>query len=331
MRSLRFLTFLALAVAPLAASAFTLETAYTEGCHERATYLAAQHSGWPATPPAMTAEDQKVVDNLSFRMPAGFTVWDISLLIGVRDSDLHGTSIGNLVGHDLVDYSPADQRDHCLRAPADVYAAGDEAAAQSCRDFLLQEVSAAIQVYGKTEAVPVSLNFSQEDVTVDGFAYRLGQALHTVEDSFSHTYRTGNFRHLVRVFNYVSPALSPDYTEDRNGHAHSGALDHCDNPGAFEAARFQAAKDATSALATAAMADLQQAPTTLPATHAFLDEWFSFDSSCTEANAWCGVKAKYDAVEKAAGCSAAGAPSALGLLMVAGMAMLRRRRDRRDG
>src|SRR6185312_186058 len=139
-----------------------------------------------------------------------YDAWSISLLLGVRDSDLHGVSITDLPQHDIVDYSSEDQRDHCLRAPEQVDAVGDQEAAGACRDFLRTEVQEAIAGLGKTETASVALKYQQADVTVDSFPFHLGHALHTVEDSFSHTYRTDGFQHLARIFNYVSPALAKD-------------------------------------------------------------------------------------------------------------------------
>lgn len=128
------------------AAAFQLETAFTGGCHEQVTRDAVDSLGWPDghTPPAPSDDDRRLLDNLPFSTLPGDDLWLASLLVGVRDNDLHGVEIFDFARLGEVHQSDRYQEEHCLRSPEDDDAGGDERALAACRSFILTELRLAL-------------------------------------------------------------------------------------------------------------------------------------------------------------------------------------------
>jgi hypothetical protein len=58
---------------------------------------------------------------------------------------------------------------------------------------------------------------------------RIGQAIHAVEDSFTHTYRTPDGMQITVVLDWVDEA-NGNLVEKTNGPPHSSEMDRCDDP-----------------------------------------------------------------------------------------------------
>jgi hypothetical protein len=326
-----------------AAGAFTLETAFTSGCHEELTLSALERGGWPGgrTPPAATDLHRSLQQNLPFRTPEGADPWTLSLLIGVRQNDLHGAAPWRLPEMVKVHQQDALQAEHCLRQSGQDGPAGDGEALAQCRAFILSELKLALSSEGvgttlaQVERVPLSLLFqevSQEDgVEVSTYAYHLGRALHALQDSFTHSFRnpaTGQVRH---VFNYVDPAVASDFDAGRDGHAHLDLFDTCSGTRPEEQGRMQMATEASAALITA-LADTSGGPQEqLARAGSTLARSLGHEPGCTEENGWCGSAAALEdeQAEEAAGCQAAASGVlAPGAMLLARLLSRRRRPSR---
>src|SRR5688572_31769137 len=82
---------------PPAAQAWSGESTIREGCHEMITFSALDAASWPgdATPPAPTAEDTRLLNDLPFDMPARHrNIWAATLVLANREVDLGGHEIG---------------------------------------------------------------------------------------------------------------------------------------------------------------------------------------------------------------------------------------------
>lgn len=321
-----------------AARAYTIETPMTDGCHERISAAALAQAGWPdgAQPPAPEAAQVVLAANLPFHLPAARDAWTVALLAGVRDNDLHGAAATDLPEHVEVDLAPASQREHCLRTPDQDFAAGDVQAAQACHDYILEQVALALGEaeavdLDATEPVPLALKYQRAVVPLPRYAYRLGRALHALQDSFTHTYRSPDMRRIQAAFNYVDPALAPDYNPARDGRAHVSAFDHCTDDDVPGQTRVAAATLASAELLAALADGSGGRQGRLERADAVLQDYLQVEPGCSVGNDWCGALESYAvSPTTSGGCAAApGVLSASALLAGLGLLRQRFRRDRR--
>lgn len=316
-----------------AAHAYTIETPVTDGCHERITAAALTQAGWPdgAQPPAPDAGQKVLADNLPFHLPTTRDAWTVAMLAGVRDNDLHGASATDLPEHVEVDFAPASQPEHCLRTSDQDFAAGDVQAAQACHDYILEEVALALGDaeavdLAATEPVQIALKYQRTVVPLPRYAYRLGRALHALQDGFTHTYRSPDMRRIWEVFNYVDPALASDYNPTRDGRAHVSDFDHCTDTDAPGQTRVAAATQASADLLAALADGSGGREGRLARADAVLQGYLQVDPGCSVSNDWCGALESYAADptgSSSKGCAAApGVISASALL--AGLGLFRR-------
>lgn len=113
--------------------------------------------------------------------------------------------------------------------------------------LLLEQGPAASQIV--TTSLYVE-HYGRIEVEVWGPAYRLGLALHVLQDSFSHSIRTEDTLHVLQVLNYVD-AFQGTIHQDVDGLAHSTALDQCERSENQRA--VLAASDRSVALVSAAL------------------------------------------------------------------------------
>jgi hypothetical protein len=317
----RALALLAVLALPASALAFTFESALQGGCHERITRAAAEASPWPdgVEAPAPTRESTALADAMAFTT-AGADVWTVAMMVGVRDVDLRGATPVDMPELAAIHNSKDHQDQHCLRATDDDGAEGDARALAACQAFILDEVALALGDSdevdpGATEDVLVGLWLAQRRVPLSRYAFHLGRAAHALQDSYAHGFRDDE-HHVMTLFNYVEPQLA-SYAPSRDGHAHLGTWDGCDDE--VSQGRVQGATDATAALLRALAAPGTKAERLARASTA-LDQWLRPAAGCDGDNGWCA--ARIDPV----GCSAAGGgPLALLLpLVVLGLRRSRR-------
>ncbi len=329
---------LALSLSPAAARAFSFESAFSDGCHERITRSAVRRVGWPggARPPALSADNAlRLSRDLPFALTADdHNPWTLALVLGARDNDLHGYAASDFQELAAVHSAAEDQREHCLRAPTDDGPEGDVTALASCRGFILGELSLAVGDGADVdltaaESVPLSLPFSgRRDAAVQRYGWHLGRALHALQDSFAHTLRTPDGRRVRHVLNFVDPARGGDYSEARDGHDHINSLDGCDPESAPAAHRTALATAASEQLLGAVVDATGGSSGRLARASAVLDMWLSVEPGCVYENRWCNAPEVTE--DNAAGCSATPSPATSTASLVAALAvaavLLRRRR-----
>lgn len=209
----------------------------------------------------------------------------VSLILGVRSPDTDGHAILDLQAVRPLHLAPEGQYLHALREIGDDGAAGDEAAVAGIRKQILTSVT---ENENPLSIITVETNveyYGRIDVDVLAGAYQVGRALHTLQDSFSHTIRTLDTKRIVHVMNY-NEAVGGTLNEKTDGIAHSDSMDRCD--GETDPV-LNSAKEASiqfmSALArTAPGEDPTSALTEV------LDDWVTYETGCNQDNDYCESK-----------------------------------------
>jgi hypothetical protein len=234
-------------VRPKSADAYTISTIVTAGCHESITteaFLAVRHDLDPAiaaaAAPLLPADrnDQALIDDLEFTPADGMTdLGGATLLVGVRDNDLKGRDSMDLSQLPLVHGDPGAQREHCLRDANEPEPDGSAKAVLDCRAFIYERVAQALDGLNLETRMPdptirTSLPLylalrHHVDALLPTYYVRIGQAIHAVEDSFTHTYRTPNGMQITVVMDWVDEA-NGKWDEATNGPPHSSEMDRCD-------------------------------------------------------------------------------------------------------
>src|SRR6267378_3025028 len=133
------LTVSALAAAG-AARAYTIETHFTAKCHEKLTAQALRTARMRlemAATPRATDDERALIDDLQFAPDDDMKdLAGATLLIGVRDNDLKGSSQDDLTVLSAIHGNPDNQREHCLRSPDQNEPGGSAAAVADCRAFI---------------------------------------------------------------------------------------------------------------------------------------------------------------------------------------------------
>jgi hypothetical protein len=338
---------LAVALSLVAAPAwgYTVGTPVTGACHEMITETALRGAR-AATPaaapmPLVTEDDQAMAADLPFPIDGDMgDLGAISLLFGVRDNDLEGLSPTDLAGLAIVQSNAATQDKHCLRSLGDLEPAGTRDALAACRAYILGRVAAALVFLTPSGApdpdarvgLAVSLAVRGEVVApLPGFYVDMGQALHALQDGFSHSYRAPGGGPVTEVLDWLH-LVDGDLDETTDGPPHSAELDECTSLDALRAARLSQAEEASQRLLLAALGP-GDADTRLANATRVLDEALAYQSGCTAANGWCHAPERAYGTELG-GCSAhpgaRGGAGAGGAAIVAVMALgLARRRRRR--
>lgn len=313
--------------APLPVQAFTVSTAITSGCHEAIALAALDSAGppWGLPAPPLGEQERRVLADLPLDVPIS-DPWTLAFLIGIRNPDLHGLGDTDLVELAAVHGDPETQSDHCLRGPMDEGIAGDLMSLLACRATLRDEV---VRALGKSEP-PNPYEVEQVDVTLvvrgklrfplSRFAFRLGRALHTLQDSYSHTQRIGEG---VGAVDNMVDVLHGGYDPAQDGPPHRSAGDRCDSD--ESRSKVESARQASAELLRAVGDASGGMQGRLQRLDALLDRKLQYVPGCTPENSWCGAALS--------GCSIAGARGAdsgraAWLLALALLALALRRRVR---
>jgi hypothetical protein len=244
---------LLLALIPSSAAAFNFQSPVSNGCHEAITVAGLRLSGWPPEiapePPSRTHEI--LLEQLLFDVPEPADSFLTALLVGARWNDLHGARPSDLPALAEVHLHPEGQQEHCARAPEHDGRIGNAEALAACRAFILEQVEAAL---GGGDAdtrasveVRLPLKHQHAVVALSRFAFHMGRAAHTLQDSYSHTHRDGGTGRVVGVLNAIDLAVEPGYDPARDGLPHEDELDRCTGDDASKA-RASAAVAATAEL-----------------------------------------------------------------------------------
>ena len=345
------LVLLALSL-PAPVSAWQIHDPLHNDCHERMTQSALTQTGYVTTPPEPTGEDKRLPESLQFDIAAyDANPYAWALILGVRFPDLYGApdfDFDNLARvHNAID----GQGEHCLRdQDQDGGDAGNEAAIGACKQLIERmywQALATLDANGQVNAdqvVPatVYLQFiGKTDYPVSGFYFYAGRGLHAVQDSFTHTYRTKDWRRVQHVFNWVEQ-VSCTLNEGQDGHGHETLLDDCDAGPDSNTGRMQATTEASAdflaALTAAGSVDERR-----QRLDAFFDKWFGLEKGCTTENGYCAseehtmlMNSDLSDRKICAGCgvspraaeTSAAAHGALALLAAIGLGLLGLRRRR---
>ncbi|AKU95386.1 hypothetical protein AKJ09_02050 [Labilithrix luteola] len=318
-------------------AAYTVGTGFSDACHEKIAI-----SSYPQYLAALPIESipplrGEAADKLSayFQRLFGVSADDrrhrnllMSLVIGVQAPDTHGHSLLELENTRNIHAAPDDQYSHALRKPNDDGPEGDLAAISGTRVHIKDLVEKfRIEMQKPREQQFLSYDYYLDYygmVTVDVWspAFYLGEALHALQDSFSHSIRSDDFRRIRHVLNYVD-GISHDHDESRDGLRHSASMDLCagDTLPLVNAAR-EASIDFLLTM-TAAPGEVD----------AVLDRWLTHESGCTFDNGYCGspwvAVARREPTEPYLGCEQAsgGAPAPEVLAVVVLLVLRRRRRN----
>jgi MYXO-CTERM domain-containing protein len=221
-------------------------------------------------------------------------IYALSLVIGVRNADTHGGADFSFGNNANAANAADDQRAHCLRTASQDGPAGDAAAVADCRawiESLYWQALATLDVDGnvspevRADATVATEFQGSVSYPLSGLYYYAGRAIHAVQDSFTHSFRSPDGHRIRHVFNW-SDQVSCTLDEAQDGHGHETVLDNCEDGDPTEAARFELATHASTDLLTAL---------TEPGSHAeraeriaaFLESWMSYEPDCTLENAYC--------------------------------------------
>jgi hypothetical protein len=288
-----------------AGHAYTIETVITRGCHEEVTAdaLRAARKSIPkiAKPLPLVGDDRALIDDVAFTVEKDLRdIGAVALVLGVRDNDVKSFAATALDELAPLNSDPDSQNLHCLRRPEQDEPGGSEAAVNDCRTFIRKTLISALDGVGadgfpdgnKRERLDVTLSIRGDaSVDVPMFYLRVGRAFHTIQDSFTHTFRSIDDRHKITVvLNWVDYA-EKRLSEARDGPAHMQELDRCDNPDDLRAERRRSAVDACATAIEVLLDPTTDADAKAIGIDAMLDKYVSFDpdAHCTADNRWCNA------------------------------------------
>jgi uncharacterized protein (TIGR03382 family) len=224
------------------APAYNLNTIASDSCHEKLTLeaLGAVLQAFSARMIPVPDNDVlsrllgsvSLLDGLDLNEGEKFIV--LSVVIGVRSPDTDGHSTLDLAALRRLHADPeaVGQYAHALRGPNDDYIAGDIAAVDGTLEVIRHELDGFFAI--SDPADPAALgeraffieHYGRVDVPVFLPAYHLGRAIHALQGAHAHMVWNDDITHVVHVLNYVD-AVNSVRTTERDGLAHSGALDDC--------------------------------------------------------------------------------------------------------
>ncbi len=273
--------------------AFQVSSPIHADCHERMSFHALeQMESKPGFPAQVEPDDEFLADKLQFDpLPYGIDRLTLSLIIGARYNDLHGASVLEIDTLVPVHNQPEFQNEHCLRQAFQDGEDGARGALLDCRDFIAQMVERACGDSDHPdpwllEEVEVFLRFrGPAPVPLSRLYFNLGRALHTVQDSFSHTLRSTETNNIIEIFNWIE-VLEQTHEAGRDGFAHQALMDDCncksEHFSPLLADARQASVDFLDAVFSAA--DAQDRNRRL---NAFFEQWMSFQAGCNLENNYC--------------------------------------------
>jgi MYXO-CTERM domain-containing protein len=298
------------------AAAFSFENPVSKGCHEMITADALRAIRREGRAPRLgyTRDEQAFADDLPFEVPEGLEdLAGVTLLVGVRQNDLKGRSPVGITQLSEVHGDPSAQDEHCLRTATQDGDRGTVDAIKACRTFIKNKLLAALDGLdargvpdpSKRSRLPVTLAIRGAiEIDLPQFYVRMGEALHAVQDGFTHTYRTKDGQEITVVLNWIEH-VQKEHDEARDGPAHLSALDECSDA---DEIRTNRRKWATSASIDVLRTALDPALDRAAKSAAFdrtLDQWFTHRAGCTAANRWCNAP-EHALKDEGCGCSTPG-------------------------
>jgi len=336
-----FCALLSLLFAGSSAKAYSTESIASDACHEDITFDAirrarAELPGELRLGP-QTRDDRALVDDLPFDMPGDLAdLAAATLVLGNRHVDLQGVAPDDLDELASIHGHPNNQAPHCLRQASHDGPDGDQRALAACREFILSKVTDALEGLSGDGGVDPAARVTESiylqfrgtvDVAVPATYFRLGEALHALQDSFSHTYRTADHQRVIAVVNYVE-YVEETHDPSEDGPPHSSALDRCRDLDVFRAERLEVVKRASTELLLAALDASSTPEERLRAVESVMDQYLSYEPGCTAENRWCDAQEATYPTSRGCVCQAPGAPSGSAAWLLGGalLVLLRWRR-----
>jgi type II secretory pathway pseudopilin PulG len=335
-----------LGASPHVALAYTIKNELSAGCHEEITTAAlrtVRSDGQTAPPLPATSDEQALIGDLQFVPdPDMQDLGGATLLMAVRDNDLKGRSSDDLTQLAFVHGNPDAQDEHCLRSASEDEPGGTQAAIADCQAFILGRIAEAIaglDANGQpdpTNRTTLTVHLSlrgQVNAPLPTYYVRMGQAIHAIEDSFTHTYRTPDSTKITVTLNWIDK-VGGNLVESRDGPAHAAQLDRCDDPDALRTARHALALKAAVGVLTATLDPTTTSDQKMTAAGAVLTTYLSYSPGCTYDNGWCDAPERAYA-DPSCGCHVGKVGGTLGAMIAAGVVVFiaaarrARRRSRR--
>ncbi|HEY6727289.1 MAG TPA: hypothetical protein VI197_24815 [Polyangiaceae bacterium] len=324
---------------------YSTDTVASDGCHEQITQIAlreTRNSLGAIDAISASRNERALIDDLPFELSSDLRdLGAATLVLSNHWVDFRGNEPSDLDRLAPLHGDPNHQREHCLRSTGQDGDQGSRQALMECRAFIREKVQAALKGLGADGRVDpkartqlrVALDIrGSVEASLPTFHVEMGQALHTVQDGFSHTFRSQDHREVVTVLNYI------EFVEDRldtvDGPAHRSPLDECDKLDALRQERLSVATTASQEFLEVALDPTLSNNQKLARTDELLDEYFSHADGCNPENGYCDApEASYR--NPKTGCqSAPGSlpsywPGALAVLAVAGAGWWRRKNNAR--
>ena len=332
---------LGLVLTPRTARAWMVGSPLDEtGCHESITAAAlrAVRARFDTAPVIAPSRDEAaMIADVEFAPPGDFVhdLAGMTLLLGARDNDLKG--IDPLSSLDLfeVQADPETQNEHCNRGPDDDGDAGDQNALAACRAFIVNTATDALDGLDAAGRVdPTRRTAFKLFLAIRGeitpslplFYLKIGEAMHTLEDSFPHTYRTADGMKVTVVLNGID-LHDHNYDEARDGPGHRGELDRCwDATDPIIHRNYELAIQATTELLAAALDSGLSREQKRQQFDAVTAKYLGYQPGCTFANQWCDPPEAH-VTNSLATCNASGSrsPAPWSALVLVGLVVRRRR------
>ncbi len=308
-------------------SAFTVSSPLSKGCHEQITTDALRTVRLDVPDAAAlsaTPDEAALIADLQFKPDGDMKdLGGATLLAAVRDNDLKGRSSGDLTQLAQVHGNPDNQDEHCLRSLTQVEPDGSAQAVRDCRTFIVSRVTQALDGLdsngkpdpGQRTSLRLHLSLRGTiDAALPTYYVRLGQAMHALQDSFAHTYRSADGMQVTVVLDWLR-VTDGTLLESRDGPPHLADLDVCDDPDALRTQRRMLATEASEALLRATLDSAKTRDQRLAAVGALLDRYLSYAPGCTFDNQWCQApESQYQPAKTGCSATAAGPSLWAGLL-----------------
>lgn len=310
------------------------------GCHEPITAQAFRDvRALLATAPVITPtrDERALFADVQFVPPDDFVddVAGMALLLGVRDNDLKGQN--PLASIDIVQVhgNPETQDEHCIRAADQDDDAGTIAALAACHDFIMTRATEALAGLGADGTVdanarmPLAVYASvagHVDPMLPVFYVKIGQAVHALEDSFTHTYRTADGEHVTTVLNWIELAAAT-LDEPRDGPPHRLELDNCHADDPLIVRNVTLSTQAAREMLETALDPRLTRDAKIAGFEAILAHYLAFEPGCEASNNWCDAP-EADVTAATGGCATSGGAGPGAVIAIGVLALITRRRRR---
>ncbi len=288
---------------------------YLPGCHETITANALRNARLAvATAPHITptSNEAALIDSVQFEPPSDLIsdLAGMTLLLGVRDNDLKGNNPLDSLSLIEVHGDPETQDEHCIRAATDDDLPGNASALAACRAFIVLRATEALDGLDMAGTVDsnVRMNLSvyvsfakHTDPKLPLFYVKMGQALHALEDGFTHTYRTPDGNRITVVTNWIDNVSGSAANEGRDGPIHLAALDDCKSTDPVVMRNYDMATKAATELLTIALTRTMPRAKKIEAFEELTAKYLTYQAGCTFENDWCD--APEPDVATAGGCT----------------------------